>query len=103
MPFSLYGANSGAALGRPDRVQGTPLEVPKELQHWYDGKTKVTLPDGRVIQPSKNTFLKYYEGAWSGRVLPDGEWQLSAGRVLVGNRRADVRSSCADRAASTST
>ena len=69
-PFSLNGANSGAALGRPDQVQGVPLEVPKELQHWYDGNTKVTLPDGRVIQPAKNTYLKYYEGAWSGRVLP---------------------------------
>jgi hypothetical protein len=76
MPFSVSGANSGAALGRPDRVLGAPLEVPKELQHWYDGKTKVTLPDGRVIQPAKNTFLKYYEGAWSGRALQmaNGNW-----------------------------
>jgi hypothetical protein len=71
-PFSVNGANSGAALGRPDRVQGAPLEVPKELQHWYDGNSKVTLPDGRVIQPAKNTYLKYYEGAWSGRVLQVG-------------------------------
>ena len=68
-PFSINGANSGAALGRPNRVAGAPLEVPKALQHWYDGNTKVTLPDGRVIQPAKNTFLKYYEGAWSGQVL----------------------------------
>src|SRR4029079_16169347 len=26
MPFSVSGSNSGAALGRPDRVQGVPLE-----------------------------------------------------------------------------
>ena len=89
-PFSVSGVNSGAALGRPDRVQGTPLEVPKELQHWYDGNTKVTLPDGRVIQPSKNTFLKYYEGAWSGRVLqvsngsyvPDVYWYGTAAQTF---------------------
>jgi len=89
-PFSLNGANSGAALGRPDRVQGVPLEVPKELQHWYDGNTKVTLPDGRIIQPAKNTFLKYYEGAWSGRVLqvsngsyvPDVYWYGTAAQTF---------------------
>jgi trimeric autotransporter adhesin len=90
MPFSLSGANSGAALGRPDRVQGAPLEVPKELQHWYDGQTKVTLPDGRVIQPTKNTFLKYYEGAWAGRVIqmangnyqPDLYWWGTAAQTF---------------------
>jgi hypothetical protein len=89
-PFSVNGANSGAALGRPDRVMGTPLEVPQELQHWYDGNTKVTLPDGRVIQPAKNTFLKYYEGAWSGRVLqvangsyvPDVFWWGTAAQTF---------------------
>jgi hypothetical protein len=74
MPFYLQGANSSAALGRPDRVAGVPLEVPENLQRWYNGTTPVTLPDGRVITPNKNTFLKYYEGAWSGRVVttPNG-------------------------------
>jgi hypothetical protein len=94
MPFSLSGANSGAALGRPDRVQGAPLEVPEELQHWYDGKTKVTLPDGRVIQPAKNTFLKYYEGAWAGRVVqvstgayvPDVYWWGTAAQTFSSMR-----------------
>jgi hypothetical protein len=89
-PFSLNGANSGAALGRPDRVQGVALEVPKEDQHWYDGNTKVTLPDGRVIQPAKNTYLKYYEGAWSGRTVqvangsyvPDVFWWGSAAQTF---------------------
>src|SRR5437764_8622883 len=89
-PFAVSGANSGAALGRPDRVLGTPLEVPKDLQHWYAGNTKVTLPDGRVIQPAKNTYLKYYEGAWSGRVLqvsngsyvPDVYWYGAAAQAV---------------------
>jgi hypothetical protein len=89
-PFSVNGANSGAALGRPDRVLGVPLEVPVALQHWYDGNTKVTLPDGRVIQPSKNTYLKYYEGAWTGPVVqvangsyvPDVFWWGTAAQTF---------------------
>jgi hypothetical protein len=75
-PIVISGATDGALLARPDRVAGVPLEVPKELQHWYDGNTLVTLPNGRKIRPSKNTFLKYYTGAWQGRVvqLPNGRW-----------------------------
>jgi hypothetical protein len=51
-----------------------PIEVPENLQRWYDGKTTVTLPNGRVITPEKNTFLKYYSGAFQGRVVttPNG-------------------------------
>jgi trimeric autotransporter adhesin len=60
--------------GRPDRVAGVPLEVPKELQHWYNGATRVTLPSGRIIQPSNYTFLKYNPDAFQDRVLtaPNG-------------------------------
>ena len=94
LPFNLNGDNSGAAYGHPDRVAGVPLEVPAALQHWYDGKTSVTLPDGRVVTPSKNTFLKYYEGAFSGRVVttpngavvPDVFWFGSVGNTLNGLR-----------------
>jgi len=90
MPFSLNGANSGSALNRPDRVAGGSLEVPSELQKWYDGNTTVTLPDGRKIKPAKNTFLKYYEGAWSGRTIqmangnyqPDVYWYGTAAQTF---------------------
>ncbi len=76
-PFALSGASTGAAYPHPDRLSGVPLEVPKNLQKWYDGNTTVTLPNGRVIKPAKNTFLKYYSGAFSGRVvtLPNGKYQ----------------------------
>jgi hypothetical protein len=67
-PIFVTGANTGAINGRPNRATGQPLEVPKELQHWYDGKTRVTLPDGRVIQPPVNTFLKYNPDAFAGQV-----------------------------------
>jgi trimeric autotransporter adhesin len=77
MPIFISGATSGALIAHPDRIAGVPLEVPKELQHWYDGVQSVTLPNGRVIKPSKNTFLKYYSGAFSGRIvtLPNGKPQ----------------------------
>jgi hypothetical protein len=75
-PFFIRGATNGALLERPDRVAGAPVEVPQSLQHWYDGQTDVTLPNGRVIRPAKNTFLKYYSGAFTGRVvmLPNGKY-----------------------------
>jgi hypothetical protein len=76
MPVVISGASTGAAFPHPDRVEGVPLEVPQEFQHWYDGNTTVTLPNGRKVKPTKNTFLKYYTGAFRGRVvqLPNGNY-----------------------------
>ena len=73
-PIGVSGASSGAALTRPDRVDGVPIELPEELQGWYDGRTQVTLPSGRVITPPNNTYLKYNPDAFAGRVIttPDG-------------------------------
>jgi hypothetical protein len=72
-PLSNGGTNSFNGL--PDRVLGVPLEVPKELQRWYDGNTSVTLPSGRVITPCKGCFLKYNIDAFAGRVVtgPNGQ------------------------------
>jgi hypothetical protein len=74
MPVSISGASGNAAYAHPDLIAGVPLELPKELQRWYDGSTTVTLPNGRIITPGKNTFLKYYSGAFGGRVVtaPNG-------------------------------
>jgi len=76
MPISISGASNGAVYPHPDRVLGEPLEVPESLQRWYDGNTTVTLPNGRKVKPSKNTYLKYYSGAFRGRVvtLPNGKY-----------------------------
>jgi hypothetical protein len=59
----------------PDRVPGVALEVPKELQRWYDGKTTVTLPSGRQVTPCSGCFLKYNIDAFRGRVVagPNGK------------------------------
>jgi len=89
-PIVISGATDGALIARPDRVAGVPLEVPKELQKWYDGNTLVTLPNGRVIKPNKNTFLKYYTGAWQGRyvTLPNGKF--GAAQNWVGSSAATL-------------
>jgi len=73
-PFGASGASTGAALARPNRIPGVSLEVPAQLQHWYDGNTSVTLPCGRIITPPKNAFLKYNLCAFQGRVVttPNG-------------------------------
>src|SRR6185437_520670 len=51
-----------------------PVQVPKALQHWYDGKTTVTLPNGQQITPCNNCFLKYNIGQFQGNVVqtPNG-------------------------------
>jgi hypothetical protein len=77
-PIAISGLTDGAILARPDRIAGAPIEVPEELQRWYDGRTSVTLPNGRVITPQRNTFLKYYSGAFQGRVV-----QTPGGRTVV--------------------
>jgi hypothetical protein len=85
MPFVISGATTGAMVARPDRVPGVPLTVPAALQHWYDGKTKVTLPCGLVMTPAKNTFLKYNPCAFTGEVLTAPNGNIIANQFWVGN------------------
>jgi hypothetical protein len=74
MPFVVSGANTGALTGAVNQVPGVPLTVPSNLQHWYNGKTTVTLPCGLRITPAANTFLKYNACAFQGEVVttPNG-------------------------------
>jgi hypothetical protein len=77
--FPLPASNnqcSGAINCRPNRT-GEPFELPKSYQHWYDGKTSVTLPDGRVFTPCAQCFLKYNIGAFGGNIVP-----LSGGKTI---------------------
>jgi hypothetical protein len=70
-PIPISGASSGSLNSTPNRVPGEPLTVPKALQHWYNGTTTVTLPDGRQITPCANCFLQYNVDAFSGPVIPN--------------------------------
>jgi hypothetical protein len=80
----LTGGVTNSLNGLPDRVPGVPLEVPKSLQHWYDGKTSVTLPSGRIITPCKDCFLKYNIDAFSGRTA------VQTGGARKGDTIADL-------------
>lgn len=81
-PFGPSGPSAGALFGRTNRVPGVPLEVPKELQRRYDGRTTVTLPSGRRITPCNGCFLKYNSDAFrspfittsTGRIISDLYW-----------------------------
>jgi hypothetical protein len=70
-PLSPTGANGGALNGRPDRnmAPNEPLVLPDNLQGWYNGKTSVTLPDGRIYTPCSQCYLKYNPDAFIGETL----------------------------------
>jgi len=74
-PVEISGG-SGSINGRPNLVAGAPIEVPKALQHWYDGKTTVTLPNGQQITPCNYCYLKYDLGAFQNSVVqtPNGTY-----------------------------
>lgn len=58
-PFVVSGANTGAITGAVKEIPGVSLTVTDALQHWYDGKTTVTLPCGLKMTSAKNTLLKH--------------------------------------------
>jgi hypothetical protein len=66
---SFSTAGGGTAPARPNVVASEPVEVPKALQHWYNGKTTVTLPDGRQYTPCAFCFLKFNPDRFQGQVV----------------------------------
>lgn len=90
MPFILSGDSTGAMVGRPNRIPGVDVEVPKELQRWYDGATQVTLPCGRVITPQRNTFLKYNSCAFEGQIVQAPNGRFIADQFWVGNSAQNI-------------
>jgi len=95
---TLRNGGTNSINGLPDLVPGVPLEVPKELQRWYDGLTSVTLPSGRVITPCKGCFLKYNIDAFAGRIvagpngkaIPDVFWYGSSAATFDGMRSNSI-------------
>jgi trimeric autotransporter adhesin len=83
-PIAIGGASTGAALARPDRVEGVSLLLPKDLWGWYDGRTAVTLPSGRVITPPNRTYLKYNPDAFAGRVVTTPNGSIVADQYWYG-------------------
>ncbi len=71
-------AGCNSLNGLCDRIPGVDIEVPANLQKWYDSPNvadrTVTLPSGRQITVGRYNFLKYNPDAFSGRTvrLPNG-------------------------------
>ncbi|MGH9371914.1 MAG: hypothetical protein ACRD15_10330, partial [Vicinamibacterales bacterium] len=84
-PIGISGASNGAALPRPDRVEGVPMVLPENLWGWYDGRTRVTLPSGRIITPPANSYLKYNPDAFAGRVVRTPNGSVVADQFWFGN------------------
>jgi hypothetical protein len=84
MPIVVSGASDGALVGGPNRIPGVPIEVPENLQKWYDGVTQVQLPCGRLITPTKNTFLKYNACAFEGQTILAPNGRFIADQYWVG-------------------
>ena len=70
-PLSPTGANGNSLNSRPDRnmAPNEPLVLPKNLQGWYNGKTSITLPDGRIYTPCSQCYLEYNPDAFVGETL----------------------------------
>ncbi|MCI0623696.1 MAG: TonB-dependent receptor, partial [Acidobacteria bacterium] len=85
LPMQIVGGANGALNGRPNRLAGVPIEVPKELQRWYDGKTTVTLPSGRQIRPCNFCFLKYSSDAFQGQVVTTADGSVANDIFWYGN------------------
>jgi hypothetical protein len=63
-----WGPSCGSENGRC-LLSGQPLKLPKSYQHWYDGKTSVTLPDGRTYTPAQYTKLMWNPDAFTGQMV----------------------------------
>jgi hypothetical protein len=66
-------------------VDGVPLVLPENLWGWYDGRTPVTLPSGRVITPPARSYLKYNPDAFAGRVVTTPNGRIVADQFWYGD------------------
>jgi trimeric autotransporter adhesin len=64
LPISVNGG-TGSLNHLPNRVSGVSAELPESYQHFYDGRTSVTLPSGRTITPCGGCYLKFNPDAFS--------------------------------------
>ncbi len=90
-PVEITGG-SGPINGRPNLVAGAPIEVPQALQHWYDGKTTVTLPNGQQVTPCNHCYLKYDLGAFQNSVVQTPSGAYSSNIYWWGTSALDFNS-----------
>ena len=86
MPLVVYGMNNSGSLNqRPNRVAGVSLQLPSAMQHFYDGKTTITLPSGRQVTPCNGCYMKFNPDAFSGNVVKIGDGSTVADPFWYGN------------------
>ena len=88
-PLSPTGANGNALDSRPNRNPNEPLVLPANYQKWYDGKTSITLPDGRTYTPCAHCYLVYNPDAFFGQTLTTANGGHQADLYWVGNAAID--------------
>jgi hypothetical protein len=64
-PIPITTDGGGMLNHLPNRVPGVAAELPKSFQHFYDGRTQVTLPSGRTITPCNGCYMKFNPDAFS--------------------------------------
>ena len=70
-------------------IPNEPLTVPSNLQKWYDGKTAITLPDGRTYTPCAQCFLVYNPDAFVGQTLTTANGGHQTDLYWTGNAAID--------------
>ncbi|MEI9976380.1 MAG: hypothetical protein WDO73_32595 [Ignavibacteriota bacterium] len=88
-PLSPTGANGNSLDSRPNRNPSEPLVLPKSYQKWYNGKTSITLPDGRTYTPCANCFLSYNPDAFIGQTLTTANGGKQTDLYWTGNAAID--------------
>uniref|UniRef100_Q027I8 Cna B domain protein n=1 Tax=Solibacter usitatus (strain Ellin6076) TaxID=234267 RepID=Q027I8_SOLUE len=88
-PLSPSGANGNSLDGRPNRNPSEPLVLPSSYQKWYDGKTSITLPDGRQYTPCAQCYLMYNPDAFTGQTLTTANGGHQTDLYWVGNAAID--------------
>jgi trimeric autotransporter adhesin len=88
-PLSPTGANTNSLDGRSNRNPNEPLVLPKYYQRWYDGKTSITLPDGRQYTPCNQCYLVYNPDAFTGQYLVTANGGHQSDLYWTGNSAID--------------
>jgi hypothetical protein len=86
-PLGVGGLNGGSLDNRSDinPAPNEPLVLPQNLQGWYNGKTTITLPDGRQYVPCAQCYLKFNPDAFIGETLTTSTGAHQANLYWVGN------------------
>jgi hypothetical protein len=73
-----FGPNCGGMNGRCHERPHEMAELPISYRRWYDGKTSVTLPNGRVVTPGAFTYLKWNPDRFGAPIVqfPNGKYAV---------------------------